>query len=208
MSNQFTDKHYDTNSQIEEWLPVPIQNFSESYEVSSLGRVRSLDRCTTGSILKMKVKGRLLKPRMRKDGYLTVNFSFNNRGSQFAIHRLIALAFIKNASDLPYVNHKNGIKTDNRAENLEWVTPLGNIKHAIDSGLMTVARGADNEQFKGTIIATNTETLNAIKFHGKKSLVEFGFDHSAVYSCISGRTKSHRGYTFRRVQGNLETAVC
>lgn len=208
MSNQFTEKHYDINFQSEEWVPVTITNFSESYEVSNLGRVRSVDRHTTGSILIMKVKGKLLKPRMRKDGYLTVNLSFNSCGSQFAVHRLIALAFIKNVSSLPYVNHKNGIKTDNRAENLEWVTPLENIKHAIDSGLMTVERGADNKQFKGTIIATNNKTLSTIKFQGKKSLTEFGFDPSAVYGCVSGRINSHQGYTFHRIASNSGVCVC
>ncbi|OBU11801.1 hypothetical protein AYY17_01950 [Morganella psychrotolerans] len=184
-----------------------MANFGESYEVSNLGRIRSVDRYTTGNVKKMKIKGKLLKPRVRRDGYLTVNFSFNSHGSQFAVHRLIAMAFIRNAADLPCVNHKNGIKTDNRVVNLEWVTPKDNIRHAISIGLMRVSRGADNTQFKGVIRATDKKTRTTMEFKGKKSLIEFGFDHSAVYACVSGKIKSHRGFTFHRIN-TAEVMAC
>ncbi|NBM85913.1 hypothetical protein GWI73_06590 [Proteus sp. G2661] len=208
MNNQITGNHYDMNLSLEKWLPVAIPDFSQSYEVSNFGRVRSVDRCTSGVVKVRKIKGKLLKTRMRKDGYLTVNFHFKGVAKQFAVHRLIALTFIKNPNEAPYVNHKNGVKTDNNANNLEWVTPLENIQHAIKTGLMKVARGADNEQFKGTIIATNKKTLKTLNFKGKKSLIEFGFDHSAVYGCVTGRMKSHRGYTFRRVESKAEVMPC
>ncbi|HCM64764.1 HNH endonuclease [Morganella morganii] len=207
MNNQTTVDHYGTNLPSEEWVQVTIANFGESYEVSNLGRIRSVDRYTTGSAKKMKIKGKLLKPRVRRDGYLTVNFSFNSHGSQFAVHRLIALTFINNAAGLPYVNHKNGIKTDNRVANLEWVTPKGNIRHAISIGLIQVARGADNTQFKGTIRATDKKTRTTTEFRGKKSLIEFGFDPSSVYACVAGKIKSHRGFTFHRVS-TTEVMAC
>lgn len=193
---------------VEYWKPVQDCRFMNSYEVSSLGRVRSLDRYVPKSTKARKISGKVLATRVRKDGYLTVNLNVNGKGYQYAVHRLIASVFVENASSNPLVNHKNGIKTDNRAENLEWVTHQQNTDHAIAIGLIDIARGANNEQFKGLVLATNKKTLNTIKFQGKKSLIEFGFDHSAVYGCISGRIKSHKGYTFSRITNKPEVSSC
>lgn len=206
MNNQTTADHYGINLRPEEWLPVPVKIFGESYEVSSLGRVRGLDRMATGAAKKMKIRARVLRTRVRKDGYLTVNFSFNGRGSQFAVHRLVALAFIGNKERHPVVNHKNGVKTDNRASNLEWVTQQQNVDHAITTGLMKVS-GEYNAQFKGTIRAIDLKTKQYVDFVGKKSLITFGFDHSSVYACLAGRNKSHRGFTFHRIK-TAEVMAC
>lgn len=206
MNNQATGSHYGINFLSEEWLPVPVGIFGESYEVSSLGRVRGLNRIATGTTKKMRIKGRVLRARVRKDGYLTVNFSFNGRGSQFAVHRLVALAFVDNKACNPVVNHKNGVKTDNRASNLEWVTRQQNVDHAISNGLMKVS-GEHNAQFKGAIRAVELKTKQYIDFVGKKSLISFGFNHSSVYACLAGRRKSHRGFTFHRIK-TAEVMAC
>jgi len=60
-----------------------------------------------------------------------------------SVHRLVAIAFIPNPLNLPEVNHKNGIKSDNRVQNLEWSTRSDNVKHAIKTGLMTIKKGDD-----------------------------------------------------------------
>lgn len=95
-----------------------IANYPGCY-VSSFGQVIGVD-------------GKQRKAQVNKKGY--VNVSLFNKTVD--VHRLVANAFVANPFNKPQVNHKNGIKWDNRAENLEWVTPSENCKHAIANGLV------------------------------------------------------------------------
>lgn len=79
-------------------------------------------------------------------GYRRMHF----HGKRWPVHRLIALAFIPNPQSFPEVNHKNGIKNDNRASNLEWCTCRHNIRHAVATGLRVAARGERNGRCKLT----------------------------------------------------------
>ena len=110
----------------------PIKGLEGFYEISSKGRVKSLAR-QAGNVYK---KEKIIKPRKDIGGYLSVSIGLPYKYSNKRLHRLVAEAFIKNKHDKPQVNHINGIKGDNRAENLEWVTPAENIRHAIDTGLL------------------------------------------------------------------------
>ena len=76
-------------------------------------------------------------------GYVTVDFS---GVGCFSAHRLVAQVFLQNLENKPEVNHKNGIKTDNRVDNLEWVTALENNRHAIQTGLRTFKSGQDHHR--------------------------------------------------------------
>lgn len=80
-------------------------------------------------------KGKKLKPATDKDGYLRITLTNNGKRKSYYVHRLMARAYLKNYDDKLQVNHKNGIKNDNRIENLEMVTLQENIKHSIKTGL-------------------------------------------------------------------------
>ena len=96
------------------------------YEVSNLGRMRNAH---TGQVLRLR-KGR--------KGYFDVLLQYKGQEKRFYVHKLVATAFVEGWREGLEVNHKNGIKTDNRAENLEWVTHSQNHQHARDVLLLEV----------------------------------------------------------------------
>ena len=107
-----------------------IQGF-ENYEISSLGRIK-----VNLKFRKYRdYQSKILNPSLDKDGYLRTALTKEGKKYMKPIHRLVALNFITNTNKKPCVNHKNGIKTDNRIENLEWCTVKENNIHAIKIGL-------------------------------------------------------------------------
>lgn len=99
----------------------PIDNFIGLYEISDLGRVRSFHKNSmSGSI----------KAPYHSNGYLQVNLYKHGKLTHASPHRLVALAFIPNPDNKSDVNHKNGIRDDNRVSNLEWMTKSENHNHS------------------------------------------------------------------------------
>ena len=95
------------------WLPIP--NYS-NYEVSSFGRIKSVNYKRTG-------KTRILRFVVGKYGYLrTALISDDGIRKAVLIHRMVGITFIPNPKNKPMINHKNGVKDDNRTHNLEWCT--------------------------------------------------------------------------------------
>lgn len=99
----------------------PIINYEDRYEVCSEGKIISLKR------------GIFLKPKTDKKGYLHVSLKGSNKKETFSVHRLVAVHFIENEENKRQVNHINLNKRDNSVENLEWVTPQENVKHALSN---------------------------------------------------------------------------
>ena len=90
--------------------------------------------------LQRKNSIKFLRSRIDRAGYITVRINKNGQSSTQFVHRLLAAAFIPNPNNKPFINHINGIKTDNRLENLEWVTHAENIKHAYKTGLINKSK--------------------------------------------------------------------
>lgn len=88
-----------------------------------------------------KKKNKFLSTRLNNRGYLLVNLSIDGKCKTFSVHRLIAKVFIDNPKNSTEINHKNGIKTDNNIQNLEWVSPTENHRHAVEHNLFIQARG-------------------------------------------------------------------
>lgn len=116
------------------WKDIP--GYEGYYQASTFGRIRSLDRDRVDTLgRKFRVKGTIRKPATSKDGYLELDLNCDGHVKYFRVRRLVAITFIPNPENKPEVNHKDGNKKNNSALNLEWVTSLENIHHAIETGL-------------------------------------------------------------------------
>lgn len=126
------------------WKDIPGTKF---YQVNRIGSVRSKDRVSicAGNYAR-KCSGKTLSPVSIK-GYQYVNLSEFGKRKMFAVHRLVASTFIGSIPLGQTINHKNGMKHDNRVENLEIVTVQMNISHAIETGL-TKRKGVSNPKSK------------------------------------------------------------
>lgn len=106
-----------------------ITNFEGIYQVSNLGRVRSLDRIAVGKKQKHKLKGRILKT-YENSIYYNVFLRKDGKSYEKNVHRLVAETFIKNENNYSDVNHKDGNKHNNKVSNLEWCDRSFNITHS------------------------------------------------------------------------------
>ena len=166
--------------EIEIWKP--IDEFNESYEVSNMGRVKSLPKWMGRYFSEVRV----LKPKIDKYGYERVTLCYDNGKRKYStIHRLVANTFIKNEENLKTVNHIDGNKLNNRMENLEWMSNRDNIIHAWDTGLKDKQREHTSIIKGHKCYLTNIETGEKLEFNSKAKLSLFlGYNQKWLTSSI------------------------
>jgi len=131
------------------WKEIP--EYNGFYQISNLGRVKSISRKMWNGFGYFYSKTKMLKPAIGSHGYYTVNlYNKSKQHCSYLIHRLIAKAFISNTQNKPYINHINNIRIDNRIKNLEWVTQKENINYALRDGYMDNHIGENNHTAKLT----------------------------------------------------------
>jgi hypothetical protein len=152
------------------WKTIPDFKF---YVISNLGRVKRVigPRCR---------RERMLKPRLINWGYNTVCLRKNGPYYR-TIHQLVMLTFVGTRQRGMQVNHKNGVKTDNRLENLEYCTVSENSRHALITGLRKIARGED----AGRTILTESQVhiIRARVISGeshRRIAKDYGISHTQV----------------------------
>ncbi len=166
---------------------------NESYKINKDGVIESLSRIViTADNVNRNYKHRILKPAKDKYGYYYVVFSINGVRKKHMIHRLVAEKYIPNPDNKPEINHKNGIKTDNRVENLEWCTSYENKCHGYLTGLY------DNKgESHGRHKLSNTEVHEIRskyipKIYGLQKLAnEYNVSVSVIHRIISQKGWKH-----------------
>lgn len=138
-----------------------IKDYEGYYQISNFGNVRSLDRYVVSKSGWSKfVKGRILKSSLHHYGYLQVSLLKNNKAVSIWVHSLVANAFLDNPNNLPCVNHKNEIKTDNRVENLEWCTIAYNNNYGNRN--MNISLSQRNDRNKSKKVIQYDKQMNKI----------------------------------------------
>jgi hypothetical protein len=173
----------------------PVVGF-EGYEVSNLGRVRSLDRVIDrpsgyrGN--QCKRDGQLLTVGKNNNGYTRVGLTGEKGLKTLSVHRLVAKAFIENPENKPTVNHVDGDKTNNNVENLEWATILENNQHAYVAGLKSGQKGSRHPNAiitpeiiqQARILRENGNTYASIG-------LMFGVHRQTIADALTGRRWKH-----------------
>lgn len=172
----------------------PVKGYEGLYEVSNLGRVKSLERVVNSHPAGCK---RTLPEKIRighinkKLGYVMIGLSVNNVSEQVYIHRLVAEAFIPNPNNLPMINHKDEDKTNNSLENLEWCTAKYNMSY---SNVFGQAKNKNSKpvrqyDYDGNLIkeyASSNEAARAI-----------GIEGYCIAYCCQGRIGSVKGFLWK-----------
>lgn len=169
----------------------PIKNYEGLYEVSNLGRIKSLGKKLYNinkNAYNFYQYECIISPSTNK-GYLQVNLSKNGISKCFKVHRLVAIAFIPNPKKYPQINHKNEIRNDNRVENLEWCDCKYNNNY-----------GKRNIKISKKVAQYTKEGLFVNEF---KSCLEvekqLGFSNGHISKCCLGKRKSAYGYCWRYI---------
>ena len=198
-NNSIGKKVSTENLENEIWKP--LKGYEGFYEVSTFGNIKSVERnmimkyrngCDSHHLLKEKN----IKPYTGKRGYNVVSLSKLGKVKKVTLHRLIAITFIPNSENKPQVNHINGIRTDNRLINLEWVNNQENLIHSY-SVLKRV--GGMN----GKLNIARSKKINQLDINGnfikeypsaKEASRQLNISHEAICSCARGVTKSSGGF--------------
>lgn len=132
---------------LEQWKDVI--GYENLYKISNIGKIKSLPKTVNRGKFGTRYREEItLKQTFTPKGYNRIILRNNNIKKNFFTHRLVAMAFIPNPLSLPQINHINGVKDDNRVENLEWCTNSHNILHAFSTGLKKPTKGTINGMSK------------------------------------------------------------
>lgn len=171
------------------WKDIP--NYEGFYQVSNYGRVKSLSRIinhkSTGKVIS---KEKILKPHTHY-GYKNVLLSKNNEKKYKKIHRLVAETFIPNPNNLPYINHKNENRSDNRVENLEWCDSKYNNNYGNRNKKIGVANSKKVKQYdlKGNYIKTWSSIMQVER--------TLKIKNSNIVKNCKGRSNKAGGYIWK-----------
>lgn len=176
----------------EEWKW--IVGYENYYQVSNFGRIKSVDREVFYRDGRKAIhKGGPVAINSRPNGYLKANLYKDGGMKNVAVHRLVAEAFIPNPNNLPQVNHKDEVKTNNNVENLEWCTGECNMNYG-------TARQRTTDKNSIPVKGVHKETGEEIYLKSMAEGALYGFNQRGISDVCAGKYQYHRGYSFQKVE--------
>ncbi len=171
---------------IEHWKD--IEGFEGLYQVSNLGKVKSLKRKTYSRRRYKEHPERILKDNVDAHGYVYYFLYKDGKAKRYKGHKLVAHAFIPNPNNYPFINHKDENKANNCVSNLEWCTPSYNLNY-----------GSRSQKYMKPVIMIDSKSQKEIKrFKSLKQVEdEMGISHSKVSYVCYGKRKTAGGYSWR-----------
>lgn len=169
---------------MEEWRD--IEGYEGFYQVSNTGLVKSLERRVDYGHIKPLRRERILRPKTDKDGYRGVRLQRNGTSKHFRVCRLVAIAFIPNPNNLPFVNHKDEIKSNDTFTNLEWCTQQYNANYG------TVKDRTRRKLYKKVYCGVNGKTYES----ESHAAVDLEVSLQAISDCLHGRRKNKYNLKF------------
>lgn len=170
----------------ETWIAIP--HYEGYYEASSLGNIRRIKNSYGGRDLPIK-EPRILKPTKQKNGYLTITLSMNCHSKSFLVHLLVLRAFFGEAPDKYQASHLNGVRDDNRLDNLIWESRIGNNARKKFHGTYLLGENCSSAKM------TTEKVLQMRKMKKEKTVKElaviFGLSPTTVQRITSKRTWKH-----------------
>lgn len=199
LPNEVVDKPFADSGFLDiEEIWKDIEGYEGSYQVSNLGRVKSIERVVKGKRTgHKKIEEHILTPPIVR-GYCRVTLANSGKNRKvFSVHRLVAIAFIPNPENKKTVNHKNGIRNDNRLENLEWATYSENCKHGFKELGRNPRRGSlDNRSIP---VYCYTDDWVLIKsYESEMEAQRDGHTRASIRYCISKKKQHHHGMRWSR----------
>lgn len=169
-----------------------IKGYEGKYQVSNLGRVKSLERTDNNN---HKVKEKELKIISDKDQYSIINLYQNGKNKTCRIHRLVASAFIPNPNNYPVINHKDENRTNNRIDNLEWCTSKHNNNYGSHNKKVGKAlKGKPKSKQHILKVRENNPNKRKVKCLNTNEIFEYIVDAARIYNiCQSDITKCCKG---------------
>lgn len=173
------------------WKDIP--GYEGIYQASIDGYIRSVDRKVVRSDgVTQILKGVVLSQSLNQSGYYNVSLRKNGKAKSFLVSRLVAFTFIDNPDRLPEVNHKNEIKTDNRVENLEWITRQDNCnygtRNARHSSYMRGKYKGDQHSHPHPVVCLTTgERFSCIREAAERYKIK---SQSSISACCRGKSKT------------------
>ena len=175
-----------------------IKGYESLYQISSFGRIKSVSHSWVGfgKEIVCTTKEKILSRKTNKAGYEQVVLYKGNESKTFLVHRLVAEVFIPNPNNFPCVNHKNEIKTDNRAENLEWCTYSYNNNYG--SRINKTISKTKNGVLSKPVIQYSLDGIFVAEYPSTAEIKrQYGFNCGNISSCCNGKQKTAYGFKWK-----------